>query len=111
VTGIDTVRRIAQALPGAEEGTSYGTPGWRVRGKLFARLHDDGVVLVVRVPPGEREALLASEPDVFELRPHYEPYPQWVLVRLAAIDADELREVVTDAWREVAPKRLLAELG
>jgi hypothetical protein len=111
VAGIDDVRRIAQGLPGAEEGTSYGTPGWRVRGKLFARIHDDGIVLVVRVAPGEREALLLSEPDVFELRPHYEPYPQWVLVRLAAIDEAELREVLTDAWREVAPKRLLAELG
>jgi hypothetical protein len=109
VADIDTVRRLALALPEAEEGTSYGTPAWRVRGKLFARLHQDRETLVVRVPPEEREALLASEPDRFELRPHYVPYPEWVLVRLAAIDAEELREVLTDAWRLRAPTRLAAE--
>ncbi|QUF04139.1 hypothetical protein KCV87_33185 [Actinosynnema pretiosum subsp. pretiosum] len=76
MTGAD-VRRIALALPGVVERASYGTPGWRVSDKLFARLHEqDGV-----------------------------------LVRLGAIDEPELREVLTDAWRARAPKRLVAELA
>jgi hypothetical protein len=108
---VETVRRIALALPEAEEGTAYGTPAWRVRKKLFARMREDGVNLVVKTDPGEREILMSAEPEVFHITDHYAPYPAYVLVRLAAIDAGELREVLTDSWRTVAPKRLAAQLA
>ena len=56
----------------------------------------------------EKETLLAAEPDVFFTTPHYDGYPA-VLVRLSAIEPDELREVLVESWRRVAPKRLLEE--
>jgi hypothetical protein len=104
----DTARRLAEALPGVEEGTSYGTPSWKVRGKFFARLRDDDTVLVAKVEKGEKRLLLEAEPDVFFETPHYQGYG-YMLVRLANIDDDELSEVVEDAWRLAAPKTLVKE--
>ena len=103
-----TARRLAEALPDVEEGTSYGTPSWKVRGKFFARLRDENSVLVAKVDKGEKPLLMAAEPQVFFETPHYQGYG-YVLVRLDAIDDDELAEVIEDAWRLAAPKRLVAE--
>ena len=94
------VRKEALALEGVVEAPSYGTPGFRVRGKLFARLHDDGESLVVRVDPIERELMLTANPDVFFITDHYLGHP-WVLVRLARISATLLRATLREAW-EVA---------
>jgi hypothetical protein len=103
---VDDVRRIALALPDTIERLSYGTPGFRVRDRLFARVRDEDTVLVVWVADqGEKAALIASEPEVFFTLPHYDGYPS-VLVRLAAIEVDELTEVITDAWRVRAPAKL-----
>jgi hypothetical protein len=55
---------------------------------------------------GEKEELLAADPDVFFTEPHYNGFPA-VLVRLAAVDVDELAELLTDAWRCQAPKALV----
>ena len=67
-------------------------------------------VLAVRVADlAEKEELLAADPDKFFTEPHYNGFPA-VLVRLPAIDAGELAELITDAWRCQAP-RALAELG
>jgi len=105
----DDARRIALSLPATTERPSYGTPGFRVKDKLFARIHDLPDTLVVWVPDmAEKEALLSSAPDTFFETPHYDGYPM-VLVRLGAIEADELTEVLTDSWRARAPRRLLAE--
>jgi hypothetical protein len=104
----DAARRLAESLPEVEAGTSYGTPSWRVRGKFFARLRDDNTVLVAKVDKGEKELLMQAEPEIFFQTPHYEGYG-YVLVRLAAIEEDELAEVVEDAWRLAAPKRLVKE--
>jgi hypothetical protein len=101
-----TVSRLAGGLPGVEEGTSYGTPSWRVRGKFFARLRDANEVLVVKVDKGEKQLLMEAEPEVFFETPHYHGYG-YVLVRLEAIEDDELAEVIEDAWRLAAPKRLV----
>jgi hypothetical protein len=105
----DDVRRLALALPDASEKPCYGTPGFYVRKKLFARIREDGETLVVRVDIGERELLMGAEPDVFFITDHYRDWPS-VLVRLAAIGEDELREVLTDSWLRQAPKRLAATL-
>ena len=102
---VATLRRLALALPEAEEGTSYGTPAWRVRRGMFARLREEDDSVVVKVDPAEIEILIAAEPDVFFVTPHYHGYPI-VLVRLAAIDEDELAEVLAESWRRVAPVRL-----
>jgi len=104
-----TVQQLARALPEAEEGTSYRTPAFRVRGKLFARLHEQEYLLVVRVDPGDREVLTRSAPAIYFVTPHYEPGP-FMLVRLPNIDRAELRGLLADAWRLSAPKRLAATL-
>jgi hypothetical protein len=114
VVTLDDVRRIALGLPETAEKPSYGAPAWRVKGKPFARLraeHDepaDGEVLVVWVADlDEKEALIASEPDVFFTVAHYDGHAT-VLVRLGAIAEDELTELLTDAWRRRAPVRVRA---
>jgi hypothetical protein len=104
----DDVVAIGTALPGVEVGTSYGTPALKVAGKGLCRLRTDPDALAIRViDMGEREALLQSEPDVFFTIPHYDGYP-YVLVHLEAIGREELAELVQDAWRLRAPKRLVA---
>ena len=103
------VLALAQRFPGVEESTSYGTPAIKVRGKLMARMRTEPDALVLRVADmGEREALLQGEPGAFFTTPHYDGYPM-VLVRLDAVDPAQLAELVEDAWRARAPKRLVAE--
>ena len=102
----DTVRRFGLALPETEASTSYGMPALKVRGKLFARLREDGDSLVLRSDLVERDLLLAANPKVFYITDHYREYP-WVLVRLSAVEPDELQELLRDAWSRVAPKRLV----
>ena len=102
------VDRLARSLPEVEAKPWFGTPGWRVRGTSFARIRDeDGLLVVFVADLDEKEALLASEPSKFTTTPHYDGYPV-VLVRLEAVGTDELLELLTDAWRLKAPKRLLA---
>ena len=102
------VRRLAVGFPGVEEGTSYGTPGFRVRGKFLARLWEDGEVLVVKCGDDERDFRMQADPKTFFCTDHYRGYPT-VLVRLARVRVEELREVLEQAWRRSAPKRLVTE--
>ena len=105
----DTVRQIAQTLPGAEEGSSYGTPAFKVKGKLFARLHQDGESLVVGVDFDEREEMMNAAPEKFYITDHYLNYP-WMLVRLSKVRSDELRDLLIGSWRRAAPKKRRALL-
>ena len=115
----DDVRELALSLPDVEEGLFVGeSPSFKVRGKGFARFGppvsgltppevDDTVV--IRLPEGQRDALLATD-DRFFITPHYETGGA-VLVRLSSLtrsDLGELLELLTDAWRRFAPKRLVA---
>jgi len=100
----DTVREIAQTLPGAEESTSYGTPAFKVKGKLFARQHQDGESLVIAVDFDQREEMIAAAPEKFYLTDHYLKYP-WMLVRMSKVNTDELRDLLIGSWRRVAPKQ------
>jgi hypothetical protein len=99
---------LGQRLPEVEESTWFGTPALKVRGRSMCRLRTDPDALVLRVcDMGEREALLQGRPAAFFTTPHYDGHP-YVLVRLEAVDPDELAELVEDAWRTMAPKRLVA---
>jgi len=102
------VRRLALALPGVEESTSYGTPSLKVKGKFLLRLREDGESLAVRVQFPVREALLQEQPEMFFLTDHYLEYPA-ILVRLSRVDRRSLRRVLDHAWRTVAPPRLVRE--
>jgi hypothetical protein len=103
------VREIALSLPETEERPSYGTPGFRVKDRLFARIREEGVLLVRCGDEGEKDFLLRADPDKFFTTPHYDGHPS-VLVRLGAVDRDELAELLTEAWRVRAPKRLAESL-
>jgi hypothetical protein len=106
----DDVRRIALSLPAATEKPSYGTPGFRVKDKLFARIREEGDTVVVWVEDeAEKRGLIASEPSKFTTTPHYDGHPT-VLVRFDGVDVEELTELLTESWRLRAPKKLLAEL-
>lgn len=105
-----TVKSIARDFPEVEEGLSYGTAALKVRGKLMARLKEDGETLVVRVTPTDRDLLLQYEPSIFFITEHYRNYP-WVLVRLARISKSRLMEILEEAWRMVASKRLQTKVG
>ena len=103
----DDVRRIALSLPGTTEKPSYGTPGFRVRDRLFARIREEGDVLVVWADDTERAALVGERPGTFFTTPHYDGHPL-VLVRFADVGREELTELLTESWRLRAPRRLAA---
>lgn len=102
------MRRIALSLPETSEKPWFGTPGFRVKDKSFLRIRAEaeGGLVVFVSDLGEKEALLESEPDKFYTTPHYDGHPS-VLVNLAAVDVEELRELITESWLLKAPKRVL----
>ena len=110
------VRRICLDLPEVTERLSHGSPTFFVRGKkTFVMFvddhHQDGRLAIwCAAPPGAQEQLVEQEPSRF-FRPPYVGGRGWLGVRLD-IDPDwgELAEICADAYRQVAPKRLVAEL-
>jgi hypothetical protein len=90
---LPAIRRVALALPGVEEGTSYGTPAWRVRGRLLARFHQDGESIVLKVGDETRDHLLQADPRTFFVTDHYRGYPM-VLARLDRLSAADLAKLL-----------------
>jgi hypothetical protein len=120
MAGWDDVQRFALALPETSERVARGTRQWLVKDKLvvwerplrradFEALGDsapDGPILGARVEHlVAKEALLADDPDVYFTTPHFDGYPA-VLVRLDRIAAEDLEELIVEAWLARAPKRL-----
>jgi hypothetical protein len=103
----DTVQKFALALPGVEEGISYGTPAFRVKGKFLARLKEDGNSLVIRIDSGHRDFLMKEDPQTFYITEHYRDYPA-MLIRLSRVRHEDLRDLIENAWRMYAPKRMVA---
>ena len=105
----DDVVALGGILPGTEVSTSYGTPALKVRNKLVTRLRNEDASLVLpSVPADERDMLIAAEPEVFHVTPHYEGYPI-VLARLPSLYAERLWPFLVRRWRELAPKRAVAD--
>lgn len=94
---IDDVRAMALALPDTTERPSYGTPGFRVRDTLFARVLDDKTV-VIKVDFDHRDLLVTSAPDVFEVTAHYLKHPM-VIVHLEKVRRPTLCKLLADAHR------------
>ena len=113
---------IVAGLPGTELDPPGGdNPAWRVKDVVVVRRNprlrvpDEeairqarGELVSVRVDPSERKALLQEDPGTFFITPHWEASPS-VLVWLTTVDPAELRELLVDAWRLVAPKQLVRE--
>lgn len=105
----DAFRAFAMSLPGVEEGTSYGTPAFRVRKKLLTRLHQDlENTLVLSVDDEQMDALMGAHPKVFFQTDHYVGYSM-VLVRLDLVAPALLEELFEAAWRRNASRKQVAE--
>jgi hypothetical protein len=105
---IDDVRELALSLPRTTEGLVRDGVRFRVGRIVYAGFSRDETLMGFAFPKEERAALIASEPEKFMLpRPSDQRY-NFVVVRLAAIDAAEMRELVLDAWRMVVPKGVAA---
>ena len=120
---LDDVARMASELPEVTEGERHGNRTWFVGGKAFAwdrafskadirRFGDqappDGPILAVRVEDlGEKEAVLAANPDAFFTIPHFDGYSA-VLIQLREVPAKALRDALTDAWLACVPPAVAA---
>src|SRR5205823_7717777 len=89
----ETVRQIGLTFPHREEGTSYGTPALKVKGKLFARLEEDGDSLVVRKPCEQRAEMMEADPETYYITDRYLEY-EYMLVRLSRVHPDALRDLL-----------------
>ena len=98
------VRKIALSLEGVEESTSYGTAAFKVRGKLIARLKEDGLSLVVGTTFEERDEMMTADSETYYITDHYLKYP-WVLVRLSKVDPDAMRDLLKGAMRLAESRR------
>ncbi|MET8140699.1 MmcQ/YjbR family DNA-binding protein [Sphaerisporangium sp. NPDC005288] len=104
---VEDVRRVAMSLARTEEALVRDHVKFRVRGIVYASISPDETLMGFGFPKEERAALVASEPEKFLMPlPSDERY-QWVRARLSALGHDEMRELVTDAWRMVVPKFLI----
>lgn len=103
----EEVRKIALEFPLVEEGTSYGTPAFKVKGKFLTRLRsEDASLVLVGVPFDEREMLLEAEPDTFHFTAHYKDYPA-VLARMETLHPGSFRAFLERRWRVLAPKTVV----
>ena len=112
VTGVVTladVRRFALALPRTTELLVAGRVKFRIGRIVYIAFSRDETVMGFAFPKDERKWLIGGSPDKFMQPDRSDLRYDWVLVRLAAIDQTEMRELVVDAWRMVVPKRLAAE--
>ncbi|TDD46775.1 MmcQ/YjbR family DNA-binding protein [Nonomuraea terrae] len=113
---LDRLRAFCLALPETTERLSHGEPVWFVRGKkafvMFAdHHHDDRLAFWCAAPAGAQEALVGSDPERF-FRPPYVGHRGWagVYLDVPEVGWDEVAELVADAYRQVAPRSLIARL-
>lgn len=97
------------ALPRTTEALVRDRVKFRIGRIVYLAMSRDETMMGFAFPKDERDALVASEPDKFLLPKPRDLRYQWCVLRLAAIDHAELREIIEDAWRMVVPKRLAAE--
>jgi hypothetical protein len=100
----EDVRAIALALPNVEEGTSYGTPALKVKGKLFVRLREEPDSLVIKMPFDQREGLMAEDPEAYYITDHYRDY-EYILLRMSKVPRGALGELLQIAYRSAMPKK------
>jgi hypothetical protein len=108
VVTIDDVRPLALSLPRSYEALVRDRVKFRVGRLVYLAFSRDDTLMGFAFPKEEREALVASEPDRFLMPCPSDLRYNWVVVRLRAIDPQEMEEIVIDAWRMVVPKRVAA---
>ena len=106
---IEDVRQLASTFPRAYEVVVRDRIKFRVGSIVFASFSRDESLMGFAFPKDEREDLVASRPDTFRLPKQSDMRYNWVVVRLDAIDLEEMLELVTEAWQMVVPKRVVRE--
>ena len=89
----ETVRQLALSLPDAVERTSYGTPAFFVKKKLFARLLEDADTVVIKIDFAQRQILMQAKPQTYFITDHYLNYPM-MIVRLSKVTRTALRDLL-----------------
>jgi hypothetical protein len=105
---IDDARAIASTLPRSYETIVRDEVRFRVGSVVYAAFYEDDTIMGFGFPREEREDLVNSEPEKFLMPRRSDMRFRWVCVRLDAIDAIELRELLVDAWRMCVPKKVAA---
>jgi hypothetical protein len=109
VVTIDEVRAFAITLPRSSEAFVRGRVKFRIGRIVYLSFSRDGSTMGFAFPKAWRDALVESEPEKFSLPSQSDLRYHWVHVCLAAIDADEMRALVEDAWAFCVPKRVAEE--
>ena len=109
ITAAD-VREVARPLPRTEEHLIRDYVKFRVGKIVYASISPDELTLGFGFPKEERAALIASRPDVFLMPRLSDQRFHWINADMAALDRDEMRELIIDAWRMVVPKKVAAAL-
>ncbi|HET6686388.1 MAG TPA: MmcQ/YjbR family DNA-binding protein [Jiangellaceae bacterium] len=104
----DDVRRVALSLPRTEERMVRDRIKFRVGRLVYISISPDETSMGFGFPKEERAALISAEPEKFHPPVRSDERYNWVQVWLGAIDQDEMRELVVDAWRMVVPKQVAA---
>ena len=109
MSDLERARLFALSLPGVTEEPHFDMSSFRVRGKIFVTVPPAGDLLHVFVDEPEVEACVAENPAAFEpLR--WGPRIRGLRVRLVAVPAGRVQELIEDSWRRKAPRRLVADL-
>jgi predicted DNA-binding protein (MmcQ/YjbR family) len=102
------LRKICLALPQAYDQETWDDPTFRVKGKIFVLVRDDGMTFWCKAPPGSQNVLVNADPRRFYVPP-YVGHKGWVGVRLdGRPDWDEVARIVKRSYMLVAPRRLAA---
>ncbi len=104
----DEVHRFAAPLPRTEVAIVRESLKFRIRSIVYLAIAADEQTIGFAFPKAERAALVAAEPEKFHLPPESAMRFNWVEARLAALDRDEMQELVLDAWQMVVPKKVAA---
>jgi hypothetical protein len=106
---VEEIRAVASALPRTNEGLVRGHIKFRIGRIVYLSISRDGSTMGFAFPKDWRNALVESEPEKFSLPSEHDMRYHWVHVSLDKIDADEMRELVEDAWAFCVPKRVADE--
>jgi hypothetical protein len=108
VVTLDDVRALARTLPRTTEAFVRGRVKFRVGRIVYLSFSRDETLMGFAFPKEERLWLVGTEPDKFLMPRDADLRYNWVVVRLAAVDDDEMRGLVIDAWSMVVPKSVSA---
>ena len=106
---VDEVRALALSLPRTTEHLIHDRVKFRIGAIVYVAFSRDEELMGFAFPKEERQALVDSEPDKFQLPGTSDLRYNWVVARVSALSSEEMRELVTEAWRMCVPKKVARE--